>query len=139
MARRQHAHNAQKIDLHQQYPCPCCSQGRLQHIILTESLGCPHCQQIFALHSDGLHIEQLAVSQAYRKVWLWNGRQWRVARAQSGLGVALLGMIALSSLIFGIVILLARLGWGLDTLGWTIVLILCIGLGCLLGVVLLRS
>jgi hypothetical protein len=130
---------AQKIDLRQPYPCPCCHQGRLQQIILTESMGCSRCQQIFALHPDGLHIEPLGVAPAYRRVWWWNGRKWRVAVSGSQRGLVRVGIVALASLILGVALLLSRLGWGLDTLGWAVILVLCIGLGCLLGVALLRS
>ncbi len=69
----------QPIDLNRTYTCPCCHQGQLRPILLTEALGCNRCQHIFSV-TDKLYIEQLATSYAYRKLWFWNGRQWLLKR-----------------------------------------------------------
>ncbi len=69
-------HVPQKIALRQTYPCPCCHQGQLGLITLTEALGCNHCHHIFAVLPNHLQIEQLGVLNLYRRIWSWDGRQW---------------------------------------------------------------
>lgn len=66
----------QPLDLSQIYPCPCCHQGQLRGITLTEAFGCERCQYIFALTPDHCHIENLTASYPYRKLWYWSGQQW---------------------------------------------------------------
>lgn len=65
-----------KIDLHNEYPCPCRRRGRLQPIVLTEAMGCDRCQQIFVLQENGQVIEQLSSSYPYKRMWRWNGYRW---------------------------------------------------------------
>jgi hypothetical protein len=69
----------QPIELNREYACPCCHQGRLRPIVLTEALGCDRCQHIFSV-KDKLYIEQLAVTYPYRKLWFWDGKQWHLRR-----------------------------------------------------------
>lgn len=75
---------AQKIDLTQEYICPCRRRGRLTQIALTEAFGCNRCQQIFVVEDSGYVLEQLSTSYPYKRAWRWNGHQWLVAN--SGLG-----------------------------------------------------
>lgn len=75
---------AHKIDLTQDYPCPCRRQGRLKPITLTEAFGCDRCQQIFVVNEGGHVLEQLSTTYPYKRAWRWNGHQWNVVK--SGLG-----------------------------------------------------
>ncbi len=65
-----------KIDLNNDYPCPCRRHGRLLPIILTEAFGCDRCQQIFVLQENGQVIEQLSSSHPYKPMWRWTGYHW---------------------------------------------------------------
>ena len=66
-----------KIDLNNDYPCPCRRPGLLKPILLTEALGCNRCQQIFVVKEKGKIIEQLS-SIYHKKVlamdWLSVGK-----------------------------------------------------------------
>ncbi len=64
----------QKIDLQQEYPCPCC-RGKINPLVLTEALGCDHCHKIFVLSDDSYALEQ--VSSPYAHSWQWDGQTWR--------------------------------------------------------------
>ena len=75
---------AHKIDLTQDYPCPCRRKGRLSPIALTEAFGCNRCQQIFVVEDNGHVLEQLSTSYPYKRSWRWTGHQWRIVKA--GLG-----------------------------------------------------
>jgi hypothetical protein len=70
---------SQKIDLNQEYPCPCRRRGQLTPIALTEAFGCNRCQQIFVVEESGQVLEQLSGSYPYKKAWRWNGHQWNIA------------------------------------------------------------
>lgn len=83
---------AQKIDLTQEYPCPCRRRGRLTQITLTEAFGCNRCQQIFVVEDSGYILEQLSTSYPYKRAWRWTGHQWSVANpglSESYLPIAL--------------------------------------------------
>lgn len=67
---------AQKIELNQNYPCPCRRRGTLQPIALTEALGCDRCQQIFVVEENGSAIEQLSTTYPYKRSWRWTGSRW---------------------------------------------------------------
>jgi hypothetical protein len=69
---------AHKIDLAQEYPCPCRRRGKLVPIALTEAFGCNRCQQIFVVEESGHILEQLATGYPYKRSWRWMGHQWRV-------------------------------------------------------------
>ncbi|MBD2022638.1 hypothetical protein H6F43_20860 [Leptolyngbya sp. FACHB-36] len=75
---------AHKIDLTQDYPCPCRRKGQLSPIALTEAFGCNRCQQIFVVEDNGHVLEQLSTSYPYKRSWRWTGHQWRIVKA--GLG-----------------------------------------------------
>ncbi|QZZ23694.1 hypothetical protein J5X98_20845 [Leptothermofonsia sichuanensis E412] len=75
---------SQKIDLTQEYPCPCRRRGHLTQIALTEAFGCSRCQQIFVVEDSGYVLEQLSTNYPYKRAWRWNGHQWMIANA--GLG-----------------------------------------------------
>ena len=47
-----------------------------------EAMGCSECQQIFAVSSDGLAIEQVATTYPYRNRWHWLGTGWRSANVE---------------------------------------------------------
>jgi len=79
-----HSQKSQKIDLTQDYPCPCRRKGRLTPIALTEAFGCSRCQQIFVVEDNGHVLEQLSGSYPYKKAWRWNGHQWNAT--SPGLG-----------------------------------------------------
>lgn len=79
-----HSQKSQKIDLAQDYPCPCRRKGHLQPIALTEAFGCDRCQQIFVVEENGHVLEQLSGSYPYKKAWRWNGHQWSVAGSRFG-------------------------------------------------------
>ncbi|MBD2744268.1 hypothetical protein [Coleofasciculus sp. FACHB-1120] len=74
----------QKIDLNNDYPCPCRRRGRLIPITLTEAFGCDRCQQIFVVEENGFAIEQLSTSYPYKRSWRWTGHRW--STAHPGLG-----------------------------------------------------
>ncbi len=67
----------QKIDLNEEYPCPCRRKGKLKLIILTEAMGCDLCQQIFVLTETGKEIEQLSSVYPYKRRWRWSGKRWK--------------------------------------------------------------
>ncbi|MBW4655803.1 MAG: hypothetical protein KME20_22585 [Kaiparowitsia implicata GSE-PSE-MK54-09C] len=71
-----HSQKPQKIDLNDEYPCPCRRRGRLVPIALTDAFGCNRCQQIFVVQDSGHSIEQLSTNYPYKRVWRWNGNQW---------------------------------------------------------------
>jgi len=73
-----HSQKSHKIDLSQDYPCPCRRKGRLTPIALTEAFGCNRCQQIFVVSENGHILEQLSGSYPYKRAWRWNGHQWIV-------------------------------------------------------------
>lgn len=73
-----------KIDLSQDYPCPCRRRGRITPIALTEAFGCNRCQQIFVVEDSGHVLEQLSGTYPYKKAWRWNGRQWHTANSHLG-------------------------------------------------------
>lgn len=69
-------HLNHKIDLNDEYPCPCRRKGRLLPIILTEAMGCDRCQQIFVVTETGKEIEQLSSVYPYKRRWRWTGKRW---------------------------------------------------------------
>lgn len=73
-----------KIELNNDYPCPCRRRGRLTPITLTEAFGCSRCQHIFVVEEGGYVIEQLATTYPYKRSWRWTGHQWNVVHP--GLG-----------------------------------------------------
>jgi hypothetical protein len=87
----------QKIDLSQDYPCPCRRRGHLTPIILTEALGCERCQQIFVVQDNGHIIEQLSSTYPYKRTWRWTGHRWLAANSRLGEGYlpVILGIILL--------------------------------------------
>lgn len=87
----------QKIDLSQDYPCPCRRRGHLTPIILTEALGCERCQQIFVVQDNGHVIEQLSSTYPYKRTWRWTGHRWLAANSRLGEGYlpVILGIILL--------------------------------------------
>ena len=70
-----------KIDLSNDYPCPCRRRGHLKQILLTEAFGCDRCQQIFVVKENGQVIEQLS-SIYHKKSWRWTGYRWANARSR---------------------------------------------------------
>ncbi len=71
-----HFHLNHKIDLNEEYPCPCRRKGKLSPILLTEAMGCDLCQQIFVVTETGKEIEQLSSVYPYKRRWCWNGKRW---------------------------------------------------------------
>ncbi|MDB9313516.1 hypothetical protein PN462_10435 [Spirulina sp. CS-785/01] len=67
---------AQKIDLTQEYPCPCRRKGTLKPIMLTDAFGCDRCQQIFVVSDNRQSIEQLSTVYPYKRAWRWTGHRW---------------------------------------------------------------
>lgn len=93
----------QPIALNRDYACPCCHQGSLRPITLTEALGCDRCQHIFSV-TDKVYIEQLAASYPYRRQWFWDGKHWilrRDPRYQSPSLLLLCASIIFILLLFG--------------------------------------
>jgi hypothetical protein len=74
-------HHHQKIDLAQEYPCPCHLDGKLQQIVLTEAFGCDRCHRIFVMQADGLTIEELATTYPYKRRYYWNGKRLQILRS----------------------------------------------------------
>lgn len=92
-----------KVDLNNEYPCPCRRRGRLLPIILTEAFGCELCQQIFVLQENSQVIEQLSSSYPYKRMWRWTGYRWLIVHPPYGenyflvvLGIILLLFIGLA-------------------------------------------
>lgn len=130
---------AQTLEPTKIYPCPCCHQGQLRLITLTEAFGCSRCQHIFAITPDRLYIEQLAVSYPYRKMWFWNGYQWVLRRESTLQGSALLGL----TLSLGIVLAVGFIGAVLfptqtQLLSWFMILGLLLTLLMVTAILLLR-
>ena len=94
---------AQKIDLTQNYPCPCRRRGQLTQIALTEAFGCNRCQQIFVVEEGGYILEELSTSYRYKRTWRWNGHQWN--GASSGFGESYL------SIVLGVILVLLIIGF----------------------------
>ncbi len=94
---------AQKIDLTQNYPCPCRRRGQLTQIALTEAFGCNRCQQIFVVEEGGYVLEELSTSHRYKRTWRWNGHQWN--GATSGFGESYL------SIVLGVILVLLIIGF----------------------------
>lgn len=114
-----------KIDLNNEYPCPCRRRGNLKPIVLMEAMGCDRCQQIFIVNTDDGVIEQ--VSTIYqKKSWRWTGNRWKNAYARwshSSLSLISLGVLIL--LVLTVVILPPLLRW-LSTqsiISWTVVIL----------------
>ena len=63
----------EKLDLSNDYPCPCWRWGRFFLTILTEVLGYDWDQQIFVVKENRQMIEQLSSSFPYKRSWLWTG------------------------------------------------------------------
>ncbi len=130
---------AQPIEPTKIYPCPCCHQGQLRLITLTEAFGCSRCQHIFAITPDRLHIEQLAVSYPYRKIWFWNGHQWVLHRQSTFQGSALSGLtlslgVALGVGFLGVVLFPSQA----QLLSWFLILCLLLTLLMVTAILLLR-
>lgn len=75
---------AKKIELNQDYPCPCRRRGTLRPIALTEAFGCDRCQQIFAVEDQGHTIEQVSTSYPYKRAWHWTGNRWIMVNSKLG-------------------------------------------------------
>ncbi len=92
-----------KIDLSQDYPCPCRCRGRLSPIALTEAFGCLQCQHIFVLGDEGRVLEKLVTHYPYKQTWRWTGSQWYRARSgwrENVLPICLLSIAALLAWLF---------------------------------------
>lgn len=97
-----HSQKVQKIDLNNDYPCPCRRRGRLVPITLTEAFGCNRCQQIFVVQESGYVIEQLSTTYPYKRAWRWTGHQWNIAHSSLARGYFPLTL----AIIFGLLFLL---------------------------------
>jgi hypothetical protein len=75
---------SQKIDLNNEYPCPCRRRGSLIPITLTDAFGCNRCQQIFVVEETGYVIEQLSTSYPSKKAYRWTGHRWSTATSNFG-------------------------------------------------------
>lgn len=114
----------EKIDLNQEYTCPCRRRGQLTPITLTEAFGCDRCQQIFVVEENGYVLEQLSTTYPYKRAWRWTGNSWRAVQPQLGesyLPIAL-------GIIFVLVIiwlpLALRLANGSSIIAWAMVAVL---------------
>ncbi len=107
-----------KIDLSNDYPCPCRRRGRLLPIVLTEAFGCDRCQQIFVVEENGQTIEQLSSSYPYKRSWRWTGYRWMVVRPNLGDGYLpmMSGMIVV--LLIGWLLLALRSSASLSIIIW---------------------
>lgn len=125
-----HSKKPLKIDLNNEYPCPCRRRGRLLPITLTEAFGCERCQQIFVLEENGQVIEQLSSSYPYKRAWRWNGYRWLPLRHGLSYGSfpLFLGLF-LMMLMVGLM-----LAWRsqIDLLLWTLLAVLLVALPVLL-------
>jgi hypothetical protein len=70
-----YTHKPHKIDLNQDYPCPCRRRGRLVPITLTAAFGCNRCQQIFEVDEHGQTLEKISTPYP-KQLWRWSGHQW---------------------------------------------------------------
>jgi hypothetical protein len=123
-------YQVQKIDLSNEYPCPCKRHGRLQPIVLTEAFGCERCQQIFVLKENGQAIEQLS-SIYHKKTWRWTGYRW--TNISANWGKNLLSMMLVMMQILTIVTILVlpialRLSSIQNIILWAMILLLLIAL-----------
>lgn len=118
-----------KIDLREEYPCPCRRKGRLSSIVLTEALGCDRCQKIFVVQPNNQSIEELSSTYPYKRIWRWNGYRWITGNnnwKNSYLPIAI--SLAFTSL----VIVLPLLGQSSQGMIWLITLILAVILSTML-------
>ncbi len=95
-----HTQKPQKIDLTDEYPCPCRRRGRLIPIALTDAFGCNRCQQIFVVQDNGYAIEQLSTNYPYKRAWRWSGHQWVVITPSFGKGYVPLTLVVIFGLVF---------------------------------------
>lgn len=93
-------HKSQKIDLNEEYPCPCRRRGTLAPIALTEAFGCDRCQQIFVVQETGHTIEQLSTNYPYKRIWRWTGLQWLVVNPSLNKGYIPLTLLLIFALVF---------------------------------------
>jgi hypothetical protein len=93
-------HKSSKIDLNDEYPCPCRRRGQLVPIALTEAFGCSRCQQIFVVQDNGHAIEQLSTNYPYKRAWRWTGNQWLVINPNLGKGFVPLTLVVVFALVF---------------------------------------
>lgn len=117
-------HKTQKIDLSNDYPCPCRRRGLLKPILLTEALGCNRCQQIFVVKEKGKIIEQLS-SIYQKKSWRWTGYRWANVYpgwAQSYLSALLLVMMILPIVAIMLLPLMLRLSSAQNIIAWALIL-----------------
>ena len=117
-------HKTQKIDLSNDYPCPCRRRGLLKPILLTEALGCDRCQQIFVVKEKGKIIEQLS-SIYQKKSWRWTGYRWANVYpgwAQSYLSALLLVMMILPIVAIMLLPLMLRLSSAQNIIAWALIL-----------------
>jgi hypothetical protein len=123
-----------KIDLNEEYPCPCGCKGSLKPIMLTEAFGCDRCQQIFVVLEDGQTLEQLASLNPQKKLWRWNGKKWVLIRPQYNKRYLLFGFLAI--LVMVIIILLSlilRSPSGIGMIPWGVVAFLLVVLFILIA------
>ncbi|MBP0018872.1 MAG: hypothetical protein J7647_15150 [Cyanobacteria bacterium SBLK] len=98
-----------KIDLNDEYPCPCRRRGTLKPILLTDAFGCDRCQQIFVVEESGRTIEQLSTTYPYKRSWRWTGHRWIAARTPLRENyIPVLGISILLILMGGLLILQSR-------------------------------
>lgn len=131
----------QRLDLNRIYPCPCCQQGHLQGITLTEAFGCDRCQYIFAVSPDHLHIENLTASYPYRKLWYWSGSQWMLSQEpvehrSLALQILIPVLILLVLVFLAITTIMEKIALPLSLTPLLILLVLGLGLG--MGIVMSR-
>ncbi|MGK7927994.1 MAG: hypothetical protein AB4290_22605 [Spirulina sp.] len=90
-----------KIDLSNEYPCPCRRRGTLKPILLTDAFGCDRCQQIFVVEESGRAIEKLSTTYPSKR-WRWTGHRWlEVQPSLWNHYISILGIFALFILIVG--------------------------------------
>ena len=114
----------EKINLNEEYPCPCRRKGRLLPIVLTDALGCDHCQQIFVVSENGQVMESLSSTYPYKRAWRWTGNRWIAAYSGWGhnyLPIAL-GIILVLLLIW--LPLALRSPLGISIIFWAILAVL---------------
>ncbi|ACK65809.1 conserved hypothetical protein [Rippkaea orientalis PCC 8801] len=121
-----------KIDLNNDYPCPCRRRGRLLPIVLTEAFGCDRCQQIFVVEENGQTIEQLSSSYPYKRSWRWTGYRWVVVRQGLGEGYFPLMSGMTIVVLIGWLLLALRSPAGLSMIIWTALIVFLIILSAII-------
>lgn len=122
---------AQKIDLNNEYPCPCprCRGQLVSIALMVAAMRCDRCNEMFEIQESGYILDQLPTSNPSKKSWCWTGRRWILARSTlefTFLPKVVIILIAISLIVW--LILLVRSLSDSIVIFWLAIVALLIGL-----------